>query len=69
MVQWLRLCTPNAESIGSISGWGTKIIHATQPKKERLQINNIASYLKELEKEEQTENETKGAKKKKKKRL
>ena len=25
LVQWLRLCTSNAESIGSISSWGTKI--------------------------------------------
>ena len=25
LVQWLRLCTSNAESIGSIPSWGTKI--------------------------------------------
>ena len=25
LVQWLRLCTSNAESIGSILSWGTKI--------------------------------------------
>ena len=26
-VQWLRLCTFNARSVSSISGWGTKIEH------------------------------------------
>ena len=25
VMQWLRLCTPNAEGLGSISGGGTKI--------------------------------------------
>ena len=25
LIQWLRLCTSNAESIGSIPSWGTKI--------------------------------------------
>ena len=29
VVQWLRLHAPNAESLGSILGWGTKIPHAT----------------------------------------
>ena len=28
MVQWLRLCAPIAEGIGSIPGQGTKIPHA-----------------------------------------
>ena len=28
VVQWLRLCTPNAGDTGSIPGWGTKIPHA-----------------------------------------
>ena len=28
MVQWLRLCTSNAGSAGSIPDWGTKIPHA-----------------------------------------
>ena len=27
MVQWLRLCSPNAGDTGSIPGWGTKIPH------------------------------------------
>ena len=30
VVQWLRLHTSNAEGVGSIPGWGTKIPHATQ---------------------------------------
>ena len=36
VIQWLRFCTPNAEGLGSISGWATrsymlqlKIPHAT----------------------------------------
>ena len=29
MVQWLRLCTPKAGCMGSIPGWGTKILCAT----------------------------------------
>ena len=28
VVQWLRLCTINAEGLGSIPGWGTKMPHA-----------------------------------------
>ena len=30
VVQWLRLCAPNAGGVGSIPGKGTKIPHATQ---------------------------------------
>ena len=30
MAQGLRLCAPNAEGTGSISGWGTKISPATR---------------------------------------
>ena len=29
-VQWLRLYASNAGGMGSISGWGIKILHATQ---------------------------------------
>ena len=29
MVQWLRLCAPNAGDTGSVPGQGTKIPHAT----------------------------------------
>ena len=28
VVQWLRLCTFTAGGMGSIPGWGTKILHA-----------------------------------------
>ena len=28
VVQWLKLCAPNPEGVGSISGWRTKIPHA-----------------------------------------
>ena len=28
VVQWLRLSTSNAEGVGLIPGWGTKIPHA-----------------------------------------
>ena len=31
VVQWLRLCTFNAGSIGWIPGWGTKIPHVWRP--------------------------------------
>ena len=29
VVHWLGLCTSIAEGTGSVSGWGTKILHAT----------------------------------------
>ena len=29
MVQYLRLCTPNAGGMGSVPDWRTKILHAT----------------------------------------
>ena len=45
-----------------LGNWNLTCQTAKIKKKERLQINNIASYLKELEKEEQSENETKGTK-------
>ena len=32
-VQWLRLHASAAGGVGSIPGWGTKIPHATLPKK------------------------------------
>ena len=28
-VQWLRFCASTAEGVGSILGWGTKILHTT----------------------------------------
>ena len=30
MVRWLKVCTANAEGMGLIPGWGTKILYATQ---------------------------------------
>ena len=35
VVQWLRLHASTAGGTGSIPGGGTKIPHATQPKKEK----------------------------------
>ena len=29
-VQWLRVCATNAQDVGSIPGWETKIPHAVQ---------------------------------------
>ena len=29
-IQWLRLCASNAGGVGSIPGWGAKILHAMQ---------------------------------------
>ena len=49
MVQWLRLPASNAGGTGSITGWGTKTPHGTQPKRKKkvnipfkfeFQINN-----------------------------
>ena len=37
-VQWLRLQAPNAGGLGSIPGWGTKILHAAT-KTQLSQIN------------------------------
>ena len=34
-IQWLRLHASTAGAAGSIAGQGTKIPHATQPKKEK----------------------------------
>ena len=35
-VQWLRLCAPNAESTGSISGRGSKILHAARHSQKKI---------------------------------
>ena len=42
VVQWLRLCIPNAGDTGSIHGQGTKIPHAAwaQPKKNQKKNPN-----------------------------
>ena len=41
MVQWLGLLTSNAMGPGSIAGWGTKILLASQSsqKKQKLKKN------------------------------
>ena len=42
VVQWVRLCASNAEGVGLISDWGTKILHAlwcsqkTKTKKQKI---------------------------------
>ena len=36
VVQWLRLHASNAGGMGSIPGQGTKIPHASRPKKKKL---------------------------------
>ena len=38
-VQWLRLCTPNAEGIVSIPDQGTKIPNATQPSQKKSLVS------------------------------
>ena len=44
VVQWLRLCTPNARDTGSIPGWGTKILYVVGQKKEKKKtLQNVSS--------------------------
>ena len=38
VVQWLRLCTPNAGGRDSIPGWGTKILHIAQGGRKKLKL-------------------------------
>ena len=50
VVQWLRLCTFNADSTGSIPGQGTNIPHAMQhgqkkKKKDGLWIRRYKAHL------------------------
>ena len=45
VVQWVRLCTPNAGGRGLIPGWGTKIPHAAwsgQKKNAILEGRNLS---------------------------
>ena len=48
VVQWLRLHTPNAGGMGSITGWGTKVLHAPWlgQKKKKKKNRNHYIYLK-----------------------
>ena len=51
LLQWLRLCTPNAGDPGSIPGQGIKILHATT-KTQCNQINkNKYIFFKKKKKE------------------
>ena len=42
MVQWLRLRASTAGGTGPIPDWGTKILHAAQPKKK---VGGIDAYF------------------------
>ena len=44
-VQWLRLLLKNAGGAGSISGWGAKILHASQPKTKAENRSSIVTHL------------------------
>ena len=35
-IQWLRLCVSTAGGMGSVPGWGARILHATQGKAKRI---------------------------------
>ena len=47
MVQWLKLYTSNAGVTGSISGWGTKILHVVwlKNKRERNEAETIFEVI------------------------
>ena len=36
--QWLRLCASNAEGLGLIPGWGTKIPYAEQHDQKKVSV-------------------------------
>ena len=39
--QWLRLCAPNAGGMGSIPGWGTKILNTTWCSQKRTHLQEL----------------------------
>ena len=45
MVQWLKLCAPNAGGTGSIFGLGTKIPHSFQCDQKERKKRSISSEL------------------------
>ena len=48
-VQWLRLSVSSVRDVGSISGWGTEILHALwhgQKKKKRKEHLNVSMFWK-----------------------
>ena len=49
VAQWLRLRASKAGDAGLIPGQGTKIPHATWPKKKRLSFIKVQGYLTEWE--------------------
>ena len=46
MVQWLRFHVSTSEGMGSVHGWGTKILHAMQQaeKKKRIKKENPVKF-------------------------
>ena len=40
-VQWLRLCTSTTGDMGSIPGWGTKILHAALSGQKKNLLNVV----------------------------
>ena len=44
VVQWLRLCAPNAGDMGSIPGQGTKIPHACRARKKKKRQTKKQNY-------------------------
>ena len=51
VVQWLRLCASNAQSMCSIPGWGTKIPHVAQ---HGQKIKNNSKFKQKKEKVQST---------------
>ena len=47
VVPWLRLCAPNAGSVGSVPASGTKISHAMRPKKEKKKPGGVKCIITE----------------------
>ena len=45
VVQWLRLCSPNTNGMGSTPGQGTKISHAIEYGQNFLKNNNNVGCL------------------------
>ena len=44
-VQWLRFHVSTSEGMGSVHGWGTKILHAMQQaKKKRIKKENSVKF-------------------------
>ena len=57
VVQWLGLCTFFTEGLGSVSGWGTKILQAVQcgqkSKKKKKKIEERAKKPDQRDRERQ----------------